>query len=587
MKAGAVVHPVDQPIAEHRIRPGNPVRKADGVADFPRRVRVGDVDNPDAVPVPAVEDQVLEHRRVVILLRDRAARLAVRLGVRLLEAVVEAIVWNRERADHDWHDLRLDRQYPRVVERTAAVLVGDPHVRGPVLRVATDLRRPVGDDDGAVCCGGYRVDGRVDVETRARHQHEIALRFRLRRRRRRQERLHARVVVDHHVEAVAGDRRQLARVDGAVLGRNDGGSLVAPCRTRGQVRVGVVRHSFRIQDVEPRRRSRHVHTLSIVADGKRVQAVLLLRLEIAAAAGAIPQRAEIEKPAVRKEAGRVRLLVDRRAADVLQTEAGQELRLRQHLARALVGHRHDEGVRHFQAGMFRIRDTASPVGDVRDDAIDVGRIVPEEKLVRLNVVVGRLAVRLHQAGVHVDLVRLETPAVVAAAVAHEKIPILAGRGLVDQRSQLAIVVAAIALDVGRDLTDLHRRLLRRIRLNPENVDGVPLAGAVFVTDEQTVARDAETPAVAGRIEIPILPVAGRLVFHGRDGDDPVQVLHVPEQVQVLLEQRRAGARVGFRRLRIEIPGPADADRRHVADGGVEGARLTPGGILREVDTLAG
>ena len=318
-----------------------------------------------------------------------------------------------------------------------------------------------------------------------------------------------------------------------------------------------------------------------------MQAVLLLRLEVAAASGAIPQRAEIEKAAVRKQARRVRLLVDRRPADVLQAEAGQELRLRQHLARALVGHRHDEGIRHLQTRMFRIRHAASPVGDVGDDAIGVGRIVPEEELVRLDVVVRRLAVRLHQARVHVDLVRLEPPAVVAAAVAHEKIPILPPRGLVDERPQLAIVVAAIAFDVGRDLTDLHGRLLRRIRLNPEDVDRVPLAGAVFVADEETVARDAEAPAVAGCVEVPVLPVARRLVFHRRNGDDPVQVLHVPEQVQVLLEQRGAGASVGFRRLRIEVPGPADAHRRHVADGRVEGARLTAGGIPGEVDALAG
>jgi hypothetical protein len=105
---------------------------------------------------------------------------------------------------------------------------------------------------------------------------------------------------------------------------------------------------------------------------------------------------------------------------------------------------------------------------------------------------------------------------------------LTRRGLVDQRAQLAIVVAAIALDVGGNLADRHRWILFRIRLDPEDVDRVPLAGAVAVADEDAVAGDAETPSVSGRFQIAVLPVAGRFVLDRGHGEHPVQMLHVPE-----------------------------------------------------------
>src|SRR5439155_7572195 len=157
-------------------------------------------------------------------------------------------------------------------------------------------------------------------------------------------------------------------------------------------------------------------------------------------------------------------------------------------------------------------------------------IVPEKKLMRLDVVVRRLAVRVDQTRRQVDAIRLEAPAVVAAAVAHEDVAILSARRLVDDRAQLAIVIASIAYDVGRNLSDLHRRLLHGIRLNLEDVDRVALARAVAMADEDAVARDAEAASVAGGLEIAVLPVAGRLIFHRGHGENPMERLHVAEQM---------------------------------------------------------
>src|SRR5262245_1843038 len=106
--------------------------EADGVADFAWRVRVGDIDDANAVPVPSVENEILENRGFVILLCNEPSRLPVRLGDRLIEAVVESVVGYRERPDQGRHNLRLDRQDARIVERAPAVLVGDPDVRRPV-----------------------------------------------------------------------------------------------------------------------------------------------------------------------------------------------------------------------------------------------------------------------------------------------------------------------------------------------------------------------------------------------------------------------------------------------------------------------
>src|SRR5215471_9303850 len=96
VQTGPIVYPVDQAVAKHRIRSRDAVRQRDRVADLARRVRIRNVDDANAVAVPAVEDQVLEHGWIVILLRDVAAALTIRLGVGLIEAVFESIVRNRE-----------------------------------------------------------------------------------------------------------------------------------------------------------------------------------------------------------------------------------------------------------------------------------------------------------------------------------------------------------------------------------------------------------------------------------------------------------------------------------------------------------
>ena len=49
-----------------------------------------------------------------------------------------------------------------------------------------------------------------------------------------------------------------------------------------------------------------------------------------------------------------------------------------------------------------------------------------------------------------------------------------------------------------------------------------VAGAVLMADEYAVAGDAETTAVAGSVEIAVLPVACRFVLYGWNGDHPVQ-----------------------------------------------------------------
>src|SRR5688500_1095062 len=87
MQPGVVVHPVNQPVLENRIRSRDALWNRERVADFARVVWPGDVDRAQAMPVPRVEDQILERRRIVILLRHSPPRLTARLGVRLIEAL--------------------------------------------------------------------------------------------------------------------------------------------------------------------------------------------------------------------------------------------------------------------------------------------------------------------------------------------------------------------------------------------------------------------------------------------------------------------------------------------------------------------
>ena len=137
--------------------------------------------------------------------------------------------------------------------------------------------------------------------------------------------------------------------------------------------------------------------------------------------------------------------------------------------------------------------------------------MPEKELVRLRVEVGDLALERRQARVRVDAIRLHPAERVRAGVANQDVAVLAARRLVDERAQLALVEALIALDHGRDLADLHRRLLLGVRLDLEDVDRAPDAGAVGVTDEDAVAGDAQPAAVARAVEVAALPRAGRRV----------------------------------------------------------------------------
>src|SRR5688572_12877564 len=84
METRAIVGPVDQAVPEYRIRARDSLGRRYCMPDFPRRHRIGDVDDPQAVAIPCVEDEVLEHRGVVILLRHRpTARSPVGLRDRL------------------------------------------------------------------------------------------------------------------------------------------------------------------------------------------------------------------------------------------------------------------------------------------------------------------------------------------------------------------------------------------------------------------------------------------------------------------------------------------------------------------------
>ena len=84
-----------------------------------------------------------------------------------------------------------------------------------------------------------------------------------------------------------------------------------------------------------------------------------------------------------------------------------------------------------------------------------------------------IAFRYGQASVHVDAISFHPADRIGAAIPNQDLPILPSRGLVDERAQFAIIESLIAFNHCRNLSDLYRRLLLRIRLNLENVDRVP------------------------------------------------------------------------------------------------------------------
>ncbi len=199
--------------------------------------------------------------------------------------------------------------------------------------------------------------------------------------------------------------------------------------------------------------------------------------------------------------------------------------------------------------------------------------------------VGDVGLRHRQARVHVDAVGFHPADRVRAAVPHHDVAVFTLRRLVDERTKLAIVEALIAFRHRRDLADLHRRLLLRVRLDLENVDGVTNAGAISMTDEDAVAADAETAGVACAIEVATLPGPRGRVLHRGHREHPVQFLEVAEQVQIFFELGGAGSRVFLGRGRIDHALTVDPNRRHLRHRRLERARLTAGGILGKVDAL--
>jgi hypothetical protein len=57
--------------------------------DLARTLRYGNVNGSQSMGIPGIEDDILEHRRIVILLRAASPAFAVRFGYILLQALVE------------------------------------------------------------------------------------------------------------------------------------------------------------------------------------------------------------------------------------------------------------------------------------------------------------------------------------------------------------------------------------------------------------------------------------------------------------------------------------------------------------------
>src|SRR5262245_34782316 len=134
VKSRVVIGPINQTILEYRIRSRDALWKGHRVAHFARRLRYGNIDGAQAMAVPGIKNDVFENRRIVVLLRLTPARLAVRLVDVLTETFIELIVRNRKRANHDRDDLGFHGHHARAIQRTTAVLVGQPDVCRPVLR---------------------------------------------------------------------------------------------------------------------------------------------------------------------------------------------------------------------------------------------------------------------------------------------------------------------------------------------------------------------------------------------------------------------------------------------------------------------
>ncbi len=213
--------------------------------------------------------------------------------------------------------------------------------------------------------------------------------------------------------------------------------------------------------------------------------------------------------------------------------------------------------------------------------------MPKEELVRLAAEVVGLALRDRLARIHVDAVSLHSSNRIRSRIPDENVPVFAARRLVNERSKLTLVETLVALEHGGNLTHLHRRLLLRIRLNFENIDGATDARAVRMTDKDAVARDSEAAAVSSAVEVAPAPRSGRGILYRRHRDHPMQMLEVTEEMQFFF--KRKGARLGvlFRRERIDVALPVHAHGRHETHGRIERARLAARRILRIIDTLPG
>ena len=151
--------------------------------------------------------------------------------------------------------------------------------------------------------------------------------------------------------------------------------------------------------------------------------------------------------------------------------------------------------------------------------------------------------RHRQTRVHVDAIRFHPADRIRATIPNQDLPFLRSRSLVYERPQLAIIESLISFNHCRNLSDLHRRLLVRIGLDLENVDRVPHTCAVSMSHEDAVAGNPEPTRIALAIEISAFPFARRFIFYGWDCDDPMQMLEIAEEVQLLFQRRRPGFRI--------------------------------------------
>src|SRR5688572_26986133 len=70
VEARVVIHPVDQAILEYGISSGHSLWHRQRIANLAGSLRPRDIDRPKPVSIPSRKDEVLEDRRIVILLRD-------------------------------------------------------------------------------------------------------------------------------------------------------------------------------------------------------------------------------------------------------------------------------------------------------------------------------------------------------------------------------------------------------------------------------------------------------------------------------------------------------------------------------------